>query len=244
MDSVKHARRAPLARAAVVCGLVALPIAGCAAGAATLPPPTSTLEQASPFPPTTATAASAEPTIDELTAEAKSRYAIEVGGAAAQATMRRVARDPQLIAALASGDNTRLTTYVRSAFDEVWYHWHVSRLRIHRGQQMVIDVGVPFVVAPSHMTLRDAKGRSLGTLEVSIQDVIGFVRYMHRNHPVDVVVRGNDPAHVRTSLPAALEVKLPDSGTVTVAGTRYQVRSFKQMALGGEPVKVWILARG
>jgi hypothetical protein len=74
--------------------------------------------------------------------------------------------------------------------------------------------------------------------------VIGFVRYMHRNYPVDVVVRGRGTDHVRTSLPAALDVRLPDAGTATVAGTRYQVRSFPQTALGGEPVKAWILQRG
>jgi hypothetical protein len=117
-------------------------------------------------------------------------------------------------------------------------------MRIFRGSRMILDVGVPFVVAPSQMTLRDSGGRSLGTLQTSIQDEIGFVRYMHRNYPVDVVVRGRGAAHVRTSLPAALNARLPDSGTATVSGTRYQVRSFTQTALGGEPVKVWILHRG
>jgi hypothetical protein len=67
---------------------------------------------------------------------------------------------------------------------------------------------------------------------------------MHRNYPVDVVVRGSGSAHVRSSLPAAANVQLPNSGTVTVAGKRYQVGSFQAKALGGETVRAWILQRG
>jgi hypothetical protein len=203
------------------------------------PAPAAAAVQASSAAPTPTTTA-----IDRLTAVAKQQYATEVHGGQAHATMRRVARDPALISALRSGDLTRVRAYVRQEFDRVWYHWHVSRMRIYRGTNMVIDVGVPFVVAPSQMTIKDSSGRSLGTLQVSIQDVIGFVRYMHRNYPVDVVAKGRGAAPVRTSLPAALTVQLPDSGTATVAGKRYQVRSFMQTALGNEPVKVWILQRG
>jgi hypothetical protein len=222
-----------------VCFLLALPIAGCAATAATLPQPQAALEQASPYPAGTATMP-----IDQLTGVAKQRYATEVRGPQARATMGRVAGDPALLRALASSDPTKARACVRCEFDRVWYHWHVSRLRIVRATSTLVDVGVPFVVAPSQMTLRDAHGAALGTLQVSIQDVIGFVRYMHRNHPVDVVVRGRGAAHIRTSLPAALDVRLPDSGTATVAGKRYQVRSFRETVLGGDPVKVWILQGG
>jgi hypothetical protein len=182
--------------------------------------------------------------IDRLAAVAKHRYSKEVRGTEVHAALRRVASDPLLLGALQSGDMARLRSYVRGTFDRVWYHWHVSRLRIGRGSRMMIDVGVPFVVAPSQLALRDVRGGSLGTLQVSIQDVIGFVRFMHRNYPVDVVVRGRGPAHVRTSLPAARNAHLPDSGTAIVAGNRYQVRSFRETALGGEPVKAWILQRG
>jgi hypothetical protein len=239
--------------------LIVLSVAGWAVTAATRPPTTpaaptmtittTTTTTAPTTPPAAVQASSAPPTraitaIDRLTAVAKQQYATEVHGGQAHAAMRRVARDPALLSALRSGDLTRVRAYVRQEFDRVWYHWHVSRMRIYRGTNMVVDVGVPFVVAPSQMALPDAGGRSRGTLQVSIQDVIGFVRYMHRNYPVDVVVRGRGAAHVRTSLPAALDARLPDWGTATVSGTRYHVRSFMQTALGREPVKVWILQRG
>jgi hypothetical protein len=222
----------------LVAVLIALPLAGCAASTAMLPQPGTIDAPAQARP-----AALVRRPIDQLTAVARRRYAEEVQGGQAHATLRRVGRDPALLAALGSGDLTRLRTYVRGQFDRVWYHWHVSRLRILRGPKIVTDVGVPFVVAPSQMALPDAHGRSLATLQVSIQDVIGFVRYMHRNYPVDVVVRGLGAAHVRTSLPAALNARLPDAGFATLAGVRYQVRSFRQTALGNEPVKVWILQR-
>jgi hypothetical protein len=222
-------------RAVLVAALIALPLAGCAASTAMLP---------QPGPGRARPAAPVGSSIDRLTAVARRRYAEEVQGGQALATLRRVGRDPALLRALASGDLTGMRAYVRGRFDSVWYHWHVSRLRIVRGPKILTDVGVPFVVAPSQMALRGAHGRSVATLQVSIQDVIGFVRYMHRNYPVDVVVRGRGAAHVRTSLPAALNARLPDAGVATLAGVRYQVRSFRQTALGNEAVKVWILQRG
>ena len=51
---------------------------------------------------------------------------------------------------------------------------------------------------------------TLGTLQLSIQDVIGYVKYMHRNYHVDVVVRGRGAGHVRTSLPAAASMSLAE----------------------------------
>jgi hypothetical protein len=230
----------PLARRAVILVLIALPLAGYVATAAALHPPSATPSARAGAAPTAPPAT----TIDHVTSVARQRYATEVSGSRAHATLRRVGSDPALLSALASGDMNRVRSDVRSEFHRVWYHWHASRMRIFRGSSVVVDLGVPFVVAPSQMTLRDSHGASLGTLQVSMQDVIGFVRYMHRNYPVDVVVRGRGAAHVRTSLPAARKVTLPDSGTVTVSGTRYQVRSFTQTALGNEPVKVWILQAG
>jgi hypothetical protein len=227
MVSRKARRRAPIAAA-----LIALPIVGCAASAATLPAP----QRARP-------AAVANTSIDHLTTVAKARYVQEVQGGEAHATLHRVARDPALLAALRSGSQTRLRSYVKSQYMPVWYHWHVSRLRIMRGSQVLVDAGVPFCVAASQTALRDARGRPLATLQVSIQDEIGFVRLIHRHHPVDVVVRGQSAGHVRSSLPAAAQVTLPSTGSVTIAGRRYRVSSFRETAWGNEPVTVSILQK-
>jgi hypothetical protein len=180
--------------------------------------------------------------IDRLVRAARFRYGQEVYGSAAHQQLSMVARDPRLRAALGSGDRAFLRAYVRSEYKRVWYHQHVSYLRIVRGSQILAETGVPFAVAPSQTALRDAHGRRLGTLQVSIQDEIGFVRYMHRNFPVQIVVRGRGPGHVLSSLPAAGAMTLPRHGTVDIGGRRFAVGSFHATAFGGEPVTIWVLA--
>jgi hypothetical protein len=179
-----------------------------------------------------------------ITAIARRQYAVEVHGGAAFGALHRVGRDPVLLQTLRSGNLSATRAYVQRKFPSVWYHWHVSRMRILQGSRVVVQTGVPFVVAPVQMTLRDPGGRALGTLQVSIQDEIGFVRLMHRHYPVDVVVRGQGPGNVRSSLPAAAQVSLPSAGSVTIAGQRYQVSSFHQKAWGNEPVTISILQKG
>jgi hypothetical protein len=224
-------------------------VSGCAASAATPPAPSAGTAAATGVTAAGTTAATTAATtrgtaIDGLTATAKRRYSIETHGGVVFGTLHRVGRDPGLRQALASGSTATLRAYVNRVFPSTWYHWHVSRVRIVKGSKILVDAGVPFVVAPAQMTLKSSTGRTLGQLQVSIQDVIGYVRYMHRNYPVDVVVRGQGAAHVRSSLPAATNAKLPSSGSVTLSGRKYQVRSFHETALGAEPVTVWILTKG
>jgi hypothetical protein len=227
MSSLAHTGR--IAAALTVVGLAS----GCAASAA-VPTPAA--------PARSAAVAPLAP-VDRLTDIARRRYAIEVHGGVAIGTADRVAHDPMLLRTLQSGNVAATRAYVRRQFPAVWYHWHVSRMRIRQGSRLVVETGVPFAMAPWETPLRGARGRTLGTLEVSVQDVIGFVRFMHRNYPVDVVVRGQVAAHVRSSLPAATHATLPSRGRAKIGGHAYAVGSFKQTAWGGEPVTVWILAK-
>jgi hypothetical protein len=222
----------------------ALTVAGLGSGCAVSAASTPATAAPSPAPPaaTTATVLSAAP-IDRLTEVARRRYAVEVHGGVAIGTARRVARDPALLRTVQSGNGAATRAYVLREFPAVWYHWHVSRLRVRKGSAVIAETGVPFVVAPTQLTLRSSAGRSVGTLEVSVQDEIGFVRFMHRNYPVDVVVRGQGAGHIRTSLPAAAHANLPSRGPVTIAGRRYLARSFHETAWNREPVTIWILAK-
>jgi hypothetical protein len=180
--------------------------------------------------------------MDRLAIVARERYAQEVSGAAVHKQLRRIAADPVLLRALRSGDRAALRAEVR--LQQATPHAHISRLRVVRGSRVLADAGVVFVVAPAQKALHDARGRYVGTLQLSIQDVIGYVKYLRRNVHVDVVVRGHGAAHVRTSLPAATHVALPASGPVMIAGHRYLVRSFSEPGLAGETLKIWILKRG
>lgn len=178
--------------------------------------------------------------VASLTSIAQSRYDIEAQGAAAQTQLRRVARDPVLLAALQAGNTPRVLAEATRLQGQLVQH--ISRLRISVAGHKIVDVGVPFCVAGPHTTLLAPDGSMLGTLEISIQDEIGFMRYMHHNYPVDIFLRGAS-GQTRTSLPAAAHVTLPATGKVTIAGRRYNVRSFSRMALDQEPVTVWVLAR-
>jgi hypothetical protein len=181
---------------------------------------------------------------DRIAAAAQRQYSLETHGGAAFGALHLVGRDPTLLRLLRSGNVSATRSYVQRQFAAVWFHRHVSRMRILEGSRVVVEVGVPFVVAPVQMTLRGPGGRNLGTLQVSIQDEIGFVRLIHRHNPVDVVVRGLRSGQVETSLPAAARVRLPASGSATIAGQRYQVISFRETAWNNEPVTVSILMKG
>jgi hypothetical protein len=186
-------------------------------------------------------ATSAQAAATALITPYEARYTSEASGSAARAALSRLAHDPGLLAAVRSGSNARIRSYVDSRFRPVWYHWHVSRMRITRANTTVIETGVPFVVGGPTTTLRDAHGHAIAQLQISIQDVIGYVRLNTRHGRVDTVVRGRGPADVRTSLPAALKMKLPASGTVTIAGHRYDIASFHETGWRGEPLQIWIL---
>ena len=181
--------------------------------------------------------------LDRYTTIAIKRYDAEVGGAAVHTQLRRLAHDAGLLSALRAGNAARLRRYVRTQFDAVWYHWHVSRMRLVSGSKVLDEVGVPFALAGQQTTLRSASGKALATLQISVQDEIGIVKAMHRHYPVDVVIRGSAAGHLVTLLPAAKQVALPPNGTVTISGVRYRVRSFQRQAFGGEPVTVTLLVR-
>jgi hypothetical protein len=230
--------RGHLGRIAAPLALVGL-LSSCGGVAVATPTPTPTTTHKAKATTLAATAAAGS---SGLTAIARRQYSAEIHGGAAFAALHRVARDQTLLRTLRSGSVSATRAYVQRTYPAVWYHWHVARMRILQGSRVVVETGVPFAVAPVHMTLRGAAGRALGTLQVSIQDVIGFVRLIHRHYPVDVVVHGQS-GQVRSSLPAATQVKLPSAGTVMIAGRPYRVSSFRQTAWGNEPVTVSILQR-
>jgi hypothetical protein len=199
----------------------ALALAGCATSSASV----------------TAEASKAK-VIDERTAIAKQTYDREVGGGVVDGRLHEIAADAALRKAASAGSVSGMRAAVNQKFMPVWFHQHVSRLQILRSDKVVVDAGVPFVVDGPHTSLPGGF-----TLRISVQDEIGFVRLISRHHPVQVVVRGRGAAHVRSSLPAATHATLPSAGTVTLARVHYFVRSFSRKALGGEPVKIWILQR-
>jgi hypothetical protein len=171
---------------------------------------------------------------DTLAGVARRIYRQEAGGAVGHAAVKRIARDRALLAALGSGDSAALrAAALRQLFNP---GKHVVRLSVTRGGRTLTDVGGAFVVAPAQLSLRGA------VLEASMQDVIGYVKLVHRLTGAQIVVRGAS-GHVESSFAAAARAPLPASGATTVAGRTYMVRSFSEAGFGGESLQVWILSR-
>jgi hypothetical protein len=184
--------------------------------------------------------------VDALAVRAKAIYRNETEGAKLPQQLRRIARDGTLLAALGRGD----LAGAQAAADKqlripLNHRAHVTRISVIRGSRVLVNATVNsdgvFVVTPGRRLLR-FHGRPLGILLVSLQDVTGFVKLIRHVTGADALVRGAS-GHVRTSLPAARRVRLPSSGSVTIAGRTYLTRSFHERGWGNEPLTVWILQR-
>jgi len=177
---------------------------------------------------------------------AEQRYQAEINGARVHRELQWVADDSHLMELLARGRYAaaQSVAYRLMVGDRTR---HVTRIAFVRGGREVIDAvwnaNGSFVAAPQEHSVT-VDGRVAGTLLVSIQDIAGYVKLIPRYTPAQALVRGAS-GQLRTSLPAAAGVTLPDSGEVAIAGTSYLVRSFRTYAWGRgpgrEPLTVWVL---
>jgi hypothetical protein len=168
---------------------------------------------------------------------AEARYLTESRGAVIHRDLRQIAHDGILLEALSAGN-------LGSALAEMNRQLvrHVVRIRVTRGSRVLVDANsTSFDVAGSGMQLHAANGRSLGRLQITVQDVIGFIKLVHKLNAAGVVVRGAR-GHVRSSLPAAAKLSLPLSGCTQIGPHRYVVRSFDEISFTGEPLTIWVLS--
>jgi hypothetical protein len=158
--------------------------------------------------------------LDAYVHVAKRIYASEVDGPPVRASLRRIEKDR---AAMAGNRAAMLSQLFKPGY-------HVVRLRVVKHGRVVNDVGGRFVVA----------GPSRAGMTISIQDVIGYVKLVHRLTGQGIVVRGA-AGHVAASSSTLARATLPESGTAVVAGSSYNVVSFTERGFGGEPLRVWLL---
>ena len=182
--------------------------------------------------------------VDEAVVAAKATYDNETKGWKLSQELRLIAHDGALLKALSRGELTAAQAAADARLASPANHFaHVTRISVTRGSRVLVNATVNsdgvFVVAPGTRTLR-SHGHLLGTLLVSLQDVTGFVKLVHRRTGAKVLVRGGR-GHVRTSLGAAAHVRLPPSGYVALGRQRYAVRSFREVGWGNERLTVWIL---
>ncbi len=172
---------------------------------------------------------------DTLAGVAQRIYYQEVFGSPNSAAFNLISTMPALVSALETGN----LALARDTLNRVILR-HVVHERVVRGRRTLVDVGLPFVVAGQRHALRAPDGTYLGRIEISIQDVIGFVKLFHRLTGADIVVRGS-AGHAKSAPAAFRNLALPASGPVTVAGRTYFVSSFGRLGFGGEPLQVLIL---
>jgi hypothetical protein len=163
------------------------------------------------------------------------RYSQERVGLAVHVAFRRVEHDGALVRALRAGD----LRAAQARADQLLIG-HVVRIRIRSGSRVLVDANpTSFAVGGTVHSLRSQR-RTLGQMEVSIQDVIGFIKLVHKYDGGDVVVRGSR-GQARTSL-ATMPAALPRSGCVSIAGRRYAVDAFGERGFASERLTVWALA--
>jgi hypothetical protein len=169
---------------------------------------------------------------------ARARYALESDGLAVHVALGRIAGDRVLDDALRAG---KLAAASREATHQVVGHQHISAIRVVRGGRVLVATDTyPFDVAGARETLRGRDGAVIGTLEVTIQDVIGFIRLVHKLGRSQVVVRGS-AGEAKGSLAAAVNARLPAAGCARVGGRTYAVGSFGEVSFTGERLTIWIL---
>jgi hypothetical protein len=167
---------------------------------------------------------------------AKQRYLTEERGKTIHADLRQIASDPILIGALSTGN---LGSALAEANRQLVRH--VVRLRVLRGAKVLVDANsTSFDVGGSGVELHARNGRSLGRLQITVQDVTGFIKLVHKLNAAEVLVRSS-AGKMRTTLPAAATVTLPRSGCTQIGTRRYVVSSFEETSFSGEPLTIWVL---
>jgi len=167
---------------------------------------------------------------------AEARYALESSGRTIHVDLRQIAHDRRLTGALRAGNVPAALAAAKAELVR-----HVVQIRVLRGGRVLLDANpTSFDVAGSSLTLRAPDGRSIGRLQITLQDIIGFIKLERKVDHARVLVRGR-AGRMRTSLPGAASLPLPRSGCVVVAARRYVVGSFERPSYTGEPLTIWIL---
>jgi hypothetical protein len=165
---------------------------------------------------------------------AKRIYVQESHGTVDQGPLRSLEADSALVQAAARGDATASQAEANRAMVAAA---HITGIRIVHGNRVLANAHLPFIVGG---TLRPYRGVPGDQIEISIQDILGYVSLVHRVTAAEVVVRGSS-GHALASLPALTRAKLPRSGRTQLAGRTYDVMSFGEPGWAGEHLTVWLL---
>jgi len=146
---------------------------------------------------------------------------------------RQIAGSIPLRRALEAGDEAAVTAAARALLAT----GKLTNLRVVRAGKTLANVGRA-ALTPLQGTLRDAHGKPIATYTTSVWSDAGFLAESQGvgEGPVDLRA-GESPVGGSLVLPSG---SLPDEGTVTVKGVRYQYTSFAGEAFPSGPLRVYL----
>lgn len=177
--------------------------------------------------------------VNTLSHIARAIYEGEIGSRTL-VQVRRIQRDPALLAAVARRDPLATRRAV-----EALLHHHVVRLRVLAAGHLLVDDGGPYVLGPVSGTLH-LHGQRIGSFLLSIQDDEGYLRltrrlvglkalmYMSPSHP------SGQPRLVKNSL-GPNPGTVPASGRYTYHGETFRVYTLNARAFPSGPLTVRVL---
>jgi hypothetical protein len=161
----------------------------------------------------------------------------EATGPEAKHALRLVTNDPAFVRAVQARDPAALRAQIVHFFGI--HRLHIVRVRATTASgRLVGDVGGPDVIAPTSRTIRDARGRAVGRVTLSVQDDTGYIKLMRRFTGAAVVLRtSSGVVPGSTTAPSGI----PARGAVVVGGRRYATFAFTTRAFPARPLHVALL---
>lgn len=173
---------------------------------------------------------------DALGAAAERLYEEERSGSKSKEIVREVERSPLFRKAVLADDKTATEAAIVALFKT---SLHVVRVRATLGGRLVADVGGPAVLAPVEGRVRDARGRTVGRFQLSVQDDLGYEILTHRFIGAQVLLRQGEHQLVGNLAPGP--AKVPDRGKVRYGGVTYYAYSFFAQAFPAGALRVSLL---
>jgi hypothetical protein len=171
-------------------------------------------------------------TFNTLSRVARLIYDAEAG-ARTGAQVQRVQSNQPLLLAVARRDPTATRAAVAALL-----HQHIVRLRITAGEQLLADVGGPYVLAPVSAPLRLGSSE-IGTLLLSIQDDEGYKRLAQRLVGLDVVMYMG--GRLVKSTIGFSPGPVPTHGRFAYRGKSYRAYTFDARAFPSGPLRITVL---
>jgi hypothetical protein len=177
-----------------------------------------------------------ETATDTIGQTAMKIYREEQSGPATRAVVGDFEHSAAFQQAIATDDPTAASEVIDAFFKTTL---HVVRVRATLGDELVVDVGGPHVLAPIRGDVRNGKGHVVGHFLLSVQDDLGYVILTHRFTGAQVFLSQGSEQIVGSTSPAPLSV--PTRGMVEYGGVRYQGYSFNAEAFPKGPLRVSLL---